>query len=55
MQLKICSHELFDIYSGYTPPTAIKARFEDVVDNLVLDAKHHSPKIIDGDFNLSEK
>lgn len=42
------------IYSCYTLSSATETQYEDMLDNLVLDARDHSPKIIANYFNASD-
>lgn len=39
------------IYSHYTPPSTILAKYEQILSVLVLDARRRWLKIIAGDFN----
>ncbi|CAD7081162.1 unnamed protein product [Hermetia illucens] len=39
------------VYSCYAPPSLTLSEFEQMLDDLVLDAKGRSPKVIAGDFN----
>ncbi|CAD7087980.1 unnamed protein product [Hermetia illucens] len=41
------------VFSFYAPPSLTLSEFEQMLDNLVLDARGRSPKVIAGDFNAA--